>query len=118
MDPARRPPETQRARNRQLSQRPQGAAIRRGIVAAVGQAVIHPQGDATPDDFRFRQVDERSVYLEPRTLDSSLGRECGEPLEGLDVLRPAVGITRVVERVGPDEHVPGIEHLGPRKRQG
>ena len=38
-------------------------------------------------------------------------------LERRDVLGPAVGIARVVERVHADEDVAAREHLGPRQRE-
>ena len=55
------------------------------------------------------------------TCDSCLLRlrgEVGHLFECADVLRSAVGVPAVVQRVHPDEHVACAECLGPRQREG
>src|SRR5690242_15374727 len=74
----------------------------RWIVAAQGHRVVEPERRAPLDDLPLRQQDERGVDGEPLLeLGARTGGEIGEVLEGGDVLRPAVGIAAVVQRVYP-----------------
>ena len=50
-------------------------------------------------------------------LDARARREVRHLLVGANVLRPAVGIAAVVERVHADEDVSSAEHLRPRQRE-
>src|SRR6185369_17973690 len=93
-------------------------APRRRIVAAPGAGVVDAQLEAPADDLRLGAVDEGRVEAElPPLLDAGPGGETGHALEGLQVLRPAVRVTRVVERVDRDEDVFGAEDLGGRERE-
>jgi hypothetical protein len=58
------------------------------------------------------------VNRQPRTaLDAHFRGQVGHALVGRDVLRAAVGIPAVVERVHAHEDVVRAEHLGPRERE-
>ena len=52
-----------------------------------------------------------------RAFDARLGRERRGSLERLDELRPAIGISRIVERIDADEDVVRAQHFRPRQRQ-
>src|SRR5262245_6161616 len=48
---------------------PAGTAVWRRIVAAVRQAIVESKGQASSDDLRLAELDERRVNLEPSALD-------------------------------------------------
>ncbi len=52
-----------------------------------------------------------------RALDAGLGGQVRHAREGLDVLRPAIGIAAVVERVDAHEDVTGAQRLGIGQRE-
>ena len=72
--------------------RPAGAALGIGLVAGDREAVVDAEAGPLVDDPGLAQADQRGVHVKLRALDTRPGREPGEPLEGLDVLRPAVRI--------------------------
>ena len=57
------------------------------------------------------------MNLEAAAFDSGLGRQVRQSLELGDELGPAVGITRIVKRVDPDEDVARAAGLGQPQRQ-
>src|SRR5215510_1908136 len=93
---------------------PARAAVRLGRVAGPGQGEIHAELVGTGNDLSLAEGDERRVDAKAAaTFDAGLRGEIGEALEGLDELRAAVGIARVVEGVDPDEDVLRPLHLRP-----
>ncbi len=89
-----------------------------GIVAGVGQAVIDAQLDAAADDLGFGPADQRGVDGESQpALDARLRGQVGHRGERGDVLRPAVGIAAVVDRVDAEEDVGRADRLGIGQRQ-
>src|SRR5258707_15763363 len=70
-----------------------GEPIRRRIVAARGQPEVHPQIEASADDLRLGERDQRCVDLEMLlALHSGPGCQRGPPPERLDVFLPAIGV--------------------------
>jgi hypothetical protein len=57
------------------------------------------------------------VYRQPGTLDAGPGRQVGHGFEGGDVVRPAIRVTGIVDRIDADEDVAAAQHLGPGQRQ-
>ena len=50
-------------------------------------------------------------------FDTGLCRQVGHLLEGGEVFRPAIRVTRVVDRVDPDENIIAAQYLGPGQSQ-
>ena len=92
-------------------------AVRRRIVAAVRQRVVEAERQAALDDLRLVHRHQRRMNVEPGALDAGLRRQVGHRLERAHVLGTAVGIARVVERVGADADVEDAKRFGPRERQ-
>src|SRR5262245_42246414 len=92
-------------------------AGRQRIVATVRQPVVEAERRATADDLCLRHRYQRRLDAEAAALDASLRRERRGPLEGLDELGTAIGVTRIVERIDADEDVVRAQHFGPRQRE-
>ena len=71
-----------------------GEAVGRGVVAAMGEAVIHSQIEPFPDDLLFRELnqwrvnDELALVFHPRA-----GREIRHGLERSQVIGTTIGIS-------------------------
>ena len=52
------------------------------------------------------------------TLDAGLGRHVRHAFESLEELGTAIGIAGIIEGIHADEDIGGIEHFGPREREG
>ena len=100
-------------RSWQLSQWPQGVPSGGGIVAAEREAVVEAQRQPQPDDVGLRQRHQRRVHRQRAAFDAGARGHPGQLLEGMDELRPAIGIAGVVERVDADEDVGRAQHFGP-----
>ena len=66
----------------------------------------------------FDMRHERRVDRQRAAFDAAFRREPRERLERRDVLGPAIGIARVVDRVHADDDLVGVDHLGQRQRRG
>ena len=69
-------------------------AVRQRVVAAVREAIVEPERNATPDDFCLGQRNERRVHAEAAALHARARGESRQRLERGDELRAAVGIAR------------------------
>ena len=88
------------------------------VVTALRDRVVDAELEPAADDALLRELHQRRMDLQPlRALDAGLRGQVGHPLEGLDVLRPAIRIPAVVERVDTHEHVARAQRLGIRKRE-
>src|SRR2546422_5348132 len=92
-------------------------AILPGVVAAAGERVVDAELDAAAQDAGLGELDERGVDLQPRALDAGPGRELRHLLEGREILRPAVRVAAVVERVHADEAIVRLQGLRPGERE-
>ena len=71
------------------------------------------------DDLLLGHHQERGVDPEPAyALDTGLGRQVGQGLEGSEVLGATVGVARVIYAVGTDVNIKGTQGLGPGEGQG
>ena len=59
------------------------------------------------NDLRFGKFDQRRVNLNARAFDAGFGSDVGQRFKERDELRPAIGITAVIDRVRADENVSG-----------
>ena len=91
------------------------AAIGRRRITAVRQGVVHAEFAAEPDDGRFGEVLQGRPDANLAPGRSGPRPQPSQVLEGGDVLRAAVGITRVIERVDADHEALGVERLRPRE---
>src|SRR5207244_7436173 len=66
------------------------------VIAGPGESPRHPEFLPRADDVRLRQADERSADLDDVAVDAPLRAETGAALESPVVLRPALGIGRIV----------------------
>src|SRR6185503_6281989 len=80
-----------------------------GVVARHGEREIHAPLRALADDLRLGHAHERRLDGEAMPLDRSPGREVRHALEGVQVFGAAIGIARIVDRVGPGEDGIGFE---------
>src|SRR5687767_6844312 len=80
-------------------------ALGQRVVATVCKPVVEAESHAPLDDLSLRHRNERRLNAKLRAFDSRFGRKPGCSLECLDELGPAIGISRVVERVDADEDV-------------
>src|SRR5467141_4522512 len=96
---------------------PARRAVLRRVVAAAGERVVDAELDAAAQDAGLGELDERRVDLQPRSLDAGLGRELRHLLVGREVLRPAIGVAAVVERVHADEEVVRLQRFRPGERE-
>src|SRR3954447_12554692 len=94
-------------------------AVGGGIVAAERERVVHAEREPELDDLTLAQIEQRR--LDPHWRRALHAAACGEVRHRLvvaDVLRPAIGIAGVVQRIHADEDVGGAEHLRPREAEG
>src|SRR5467141_495161 len=96
---------------------PARRAILSGVVAAAGERVVDAELDAAAQDAGLGELDERGVDLQPRSLDAGPGRELRHLLVGRDVLRPAVRVAAVIERVHADEEIVRLQRFRPGERE-
>src|SRR5467141_1681283 len=96
---------------------PARRAILSGVVAAAGERVVDAELDAAAQDAGLGELDERGVDLQPRSLDAGPGRELRHLLVGREVLRPAVRVAAVVERVHADEEIVRLQRFRPGERE-
>src|SRR5258706_2822172 len=89
-----------------------GQALGVGLVARQGEAEIDPEFEPAPYDLGLAERDQWGRDLDPAALDSDLGGELREPLEGGDELGAAVGIARVIDRVDADIDLLRADHFG------
>ena len=82
---------------------PAWRAVGARIVAAVGEAVVEAELHSRGDDLRLRQAQQRREDAQSRAFHAGLRGERGQALERLEVLRAAVRIAGVVERVDADD---------------
>src|SRR5471032_2985148 len=94
-----------------------GQAVRIGLVAGHGEPVVHAELHALSDDLRLAHGDEGRMQHQRRAFDRGLGREVGQALERLHILRPAVGIAGIIDGVRAEENVLAAQHLGPGERE-
>src|SRR6187200_962678 len=95
-----------------------GRTIRGRVITADCNAVIQSQRQTPLDDFTLGELDQRCVDGNAASfLHARPGRQISHALEGLEVFRPAVGISAIVERVGSDEDVAGAHHLRYTERE-
>ena len=72
-----------------------------------------------PNDSGFIQLGERRVNAQPRaSFDAGLGGEVGQVFKGRYELRPAVGITGIVDRIDADKNIRRLQHLRPGHGEG
>src|SRR5215471_17876377 len=96
-----------------------GAAVGLGRIAGPGQGEVHPELVGAGHDLSLAQGDERGVDAEAAlAFHAGLRGEIRQALEGLNELRTAIGIARVVEGVDADEDVLCLLHLGPPEGMG
>src|SRR5688572_25182195 len=74
-------------------------AVHRGIVAAGRERVVDAERRAEANDLALGQRQQRRADLRTASLDTGFRREVSHLLEGGDVLRPTVGVARVVQHV-------------------
>jgi len=100
-----------------------GVAVTAGTAVVVCLVTRYSGGEidaefvAAAHDVGLGEADQRRMHAELCALDAGLGGKVGETLERLDELGPAVGITRVIDRVDTAEDVLRAEHLGPAERE-
>jgi hypothetical protein len=82
----------------------------------VSECKIDLQLNGFANDLRFGELDQRGVNLNASTLDPGFGADVGERFEKRDELRPAIGITAVIDRVCADENVSGRNRFRPGER--
>src|SRR5687767_2568903 len=69
------------------------------IVATVGEAVVQPERGSGADYLRLRHVEQRRQNAQLGAFHASPGGQGRQTLERSQVLRTAIGVSRVVERV-------------------
>ncbi|MBM4320960.1 MAG: hypothetical protein FJ125_13660, partial [Deltaproteobacteria bacterium] len=89
-----------------------GTALLVGIVAGVGQRQVHAEPDGFPGDLRLAPEEQRSTDAQRLPLHARPGGHPGQHLEGVEELRPAVGVARIVHGIDADEDVARPGHLG------
>ena len=94
-----------------------GDAAGAWIVARKRFGVVDAEGQSAGDDLSFGEVNQRRVDGQSLTAGARFGREVRHCFEGGDVLRTAVGVAAVVERVDADEDVGGVEGFSHCERQ-
>ena len=98
---------------------PHGRPSASGIVATEGQPEIEPQFAApvarSPPCVSWSSGAWILSRVRPST--PALGRQVRHAFVGLDELRAAVRIARVIQRVHADEDVRAFQHLGPGQRE-
>src|SRR3546814_13605845 len=77
-------------------------ALRRRVVAGPAETRVQPQPGGLGGDVGLGHAEQRGVDREAVALDPGTGGEVRHPLERLDEIRAAVGITRIIERVDAD----------------
>src|SRR5262249_51816234 len=88
------------------------------VVTTHGEREVHTELRAVLDDLRLGHLNQRGVNAKtPRVLDGGFRRQVGEAFEGVEELRPAVGIAGVVVDVGPDEDVECADALRESERE-
>src|SRR6187431_239910 len=95
-----------------------GPPVRRRIVAAPRDPIVHPQPLPQLHDLRLAEADQWGMDPEKPPLDAGAGGEVRHPLEGLDVLRPAVRVAAVVQGICADEDVGRLQYFGPAHGEG
>ena len=89
-----------------------------GVVATVGEAVVDAQLQTPSDDVDLAHRDERGVDLKPLGAgDAGLRGEIAHRFERGQELGAAVGVSRVIDAVDPDEEVEGSEDFRPGQGQ-
>ena len=95
-----------------------GVSFGRWIVATVGEREVDAQAGALADDFRFREMKERSADFKTRAVNTGFGRERRQIFKRAQEFRPAIRITAVVDRIHAEKNISAVEDLGPRERIG
>src|SRR6478735_3021951 len=72
------------------------------LVAGHREREVDAEPQAFLDDARLAPVQERCVQLQSAALNTGARGDAREMREGVDKLRPAIGIARVVDRVDAD----------------
>ena len=86
------------------------------IVATVRERKIDAQFGSAPDNFCFRQQDQRSMDSESLAFHAGFRCELGKIFKRRDELRPAIRIAAVIERVDADEDIGRVKHFRARER--
>src|SRR5262245_34910768 len=96
---------------------PAWASVQRGVIAGGCGRKVQAELIRPTNDLRLRHRDQRGVDPERETaFDTRLRSEVGGSLERFEELRPAVGISRVVEGIRADEDVSGADRFAPGHR--
>src|SRR5262245_30662075 len=94
-------------------------AIAVGVVAGARQRVIDSEVEAELNDLRLRKADQRGVDGQLLLgLDCSARGEIRHRLKRADVLRPAIGIAGVINRVDTKENVLRAKYFRPCNGEG
>src|SRR5262249_15102011 len=76
------------------------------IITTQGKSIIHSKPHTGADDVRLSHSKERGTHAElSPTFNGGLGCEVRHSLERLQVFRPAIRVSRVVEDIGPNDNV-------------
>ena len=86
--------------------------IRLWVVATERQRIIDAEAYTALDDLCFGEIDQRRMDRDAMSLDTYFRGEVRHGLERFDVLRPAIRVAGVVDRVDADEDVSCAENLG------
>src|SRR5260221_12089999 len=73
-----------------------GGAVRRRIVAAVGEPIVQTELETAPDDVGLGERHERCVHAETRALDARPRRQRRQRLERANELGATVRIAGIV----------------------
>src|SRR5262249_9122849 len=93
-----------------------GEAIHFWVVASARETVVDAKSSPFADDVGLRLLNQRRMNSERAAAFSRTPRcKVRHPLEGFDVLRAAIRVSAVVDRVDPEEDVPSPEDLSPSK---
>src|SRR5439155_1469221 len=92
---------------------------RRRVITARRERVVEAQGEAGENDLALGERDQRRMDAEALSaLDARPGGQVRHGLECRDVLRPAVGVSAVVQGRDADENIAGavVESIPPLNR--
>ena len=81
-----------------------GSAIRQGIIATVGQSVVHAQGHAFSNDVRLGEMKQWGADFQVHpAFNAGFGGQIGHFFECRDIFGAAVGIAAVIHCVHTDK---------------
>ena len=79
--------------------------MRRKAREAAPETVALDQPNSRSNDFCFGPLNQGRVKGDPRSFNSPLSRQISHGLVGLNILRPTIRVTAVVQRVDTNEDV-------------